>query len=129
MILHRNLPGSISSPHRTSRQADAALMQRQVPAVKGSDLMQVNGRCWVVIGVPWRLRHPWRLTVLAIATETQTVAFYVLRATAAWLVGNGRVTQAINQTLVTSGTISTAAARVPGPWDDMKPHFHVAPTY
>jgi hypothetical protein len=43
--------------------------------------------------------------------------------------GNGRVPQAINQTLVTLETISTATARVPGPWDDMKPHFHVAPAY
>jgi hypothetical protein len=43
----------------------------------------------VVIGVPWRLRHPRRLTVLAIATETQTVAFYVLRANATSLLATG----------------------------------------
>ena len=31
----------------------------------------------VVIGVPWGLRHPRRLTVLAIASESYTVVFYV----------------------------------------------------
>jgi hypothetical protein len=35
---------------------------------------------WMVIGVRWRLRHPRRLTVLAIAAEAETAAFYVLRA-------------------------------------------------
>jgi hypothetical protein len=34
----------------------------------------------MVIGVPWRLRHPRRLTVLAIATEAEPIAFYVLWA-------------------------------------------------
>src|ERR1700685_579844 len=45
------------------------------------------------------------------------------------LAGHGRVPQSINQTLVTPGTISTAATRVPAPWDDMKRHFHVVPAY
>jgi len=45
------------------------------------------------------------------------------------IVGNGRVLQAINQTLVTSGTINTAVARAPGPRDDMKPRFHPVPAY
>jgi hypothetical protein len=31
----------------------------------------------VVLSVPWRLRHPRRLTVLAIASESYTVVFYV----------------------------------------------------
>jgi hypothetical protein len=31
----------------------------------------------MVISVPWRLRHPRRLTVLAIASESYTVVFYV----------------------------------------------------
>ena len=35
---------------------------------------------WMVIGVPWRLRHPRRLTVLAIAAEAPNVVFGVLRA-------------------------------------------------
>jgi hypothetical protein len=34
----------------------------------------------MVIGVPWRLRHPRRLTVLAIAAEAPDVVFNVLRA-------------------------------------------------
>jgi len=34
----------------------------------------------MVIGVPWRLRHPRRLTVLAIAAEAPTVVFNALRA-------------------------------------------------
>jgi hypothetical protein len=34
----------------------------------------------MVIGVPWRLRHPRRLTVLAIADEAWNAVFCVLRA-------------------------------------------------
>ena len=34
----------------------------------------------VVLSVPWRLRHPRRLTALAIANEAPNVAFNVLRA-------------------------------------------------
>ena len=40
----------------------------------------VSPVAWMVIGVPWRLRHPRRLTVLAIANEAPNVAFNVLRA-------------------------------------------------
>ena len=32
----------------------------------------VSPVAWMVIGVPWRLRHPRRLTVLAIAMEART---------------------------------------------------------
>jgi hypothetical protein len=32
----------------------------------------------MVIGVPWGLRHPRRLTVLAIAMEAPNAVFYVL---------------------------------------------------
>ena len=34
----------------------------------------------VVLSVPWRLRHPRRLTVLAIAMEAPNAGFGVLRA-------------------------------------------------
>ena len=33
---------------------------------------------WMVIGVPWRLRHPRRLTMLAIVVEAPNVVFYTL---------------------------------------------------
>jgi hypothetical protein len=36
----------------------------------------------MVIGVPWRLRHPRRLTVLAIAMEAPNAVLYVLGARA-----------------------------------------------
>ena len=53
----------------------------------GPDLL-VSPVAWMVIGVPWRLRHPRRLTVLAIAMEAPNVVFYVVRA--AWAVQRRR---------------------------------------
>jgi hypothetical protein len=40
----------------------------------------VSPVAWMVIDVPWRLRHPRRLTVLAIAAEAPNAVYGVLRA-------------------------------------------------
>lgn len=41
---------------------------------------RVSPAAWLVLAVPWHLRHPRRLTALAIASEGLTAAFSLLRA-------------------------------------------------
>jgi hypothetical protein len=67
----------------------------------------------MVIGVWWGLRHPRRLTVLAIASESYTVVFYV-----PWLaraVQRRRPRTAAGWALVAAGSIARlwAAAAEP----------------
>ena len=62
----------------------------------------------VVIGVPWRLRHPRRLTVFAIAMEAEPIAFYVLRA--AWAVQRRRPRMAAGSALVAAGSVARLRA-------------------
>jgi hypothetical protein len=62
----------------------------------------------MVIGVPWRLRHPRRLTVLAIATEAPTVVFSVLRAARA--VQRRRPRIAAGSALVAAGSVARLRA-------------------
>jgi hypothetical protein len=62
----------------------------------------------MVIGVPWRLRHPRRLTVLAIATEAPTVAFEVLRVARA--VQRRRPRMAAGSVLVAAGSVARLRA-------------------
>ena len=61
----------------------------------------------VVIGVPWRLRHPRRLTVFAIAMEAEPIAFYVLRAARA--VQRRRPRMAAGSALLAAGSVARAA--------------------
>jgi hypothetical protein len=63
---------------------------------------------WMVIGVPWRLRHPRRLTVLAIAAEAPNVVFNVLRAARA--VQRRRPRIAAGSALVAAGSVSRLRA-------------------
>jgi hypothetical protein len=58
----------------------------------------------MVIGVPWRLRHPRRLTVLAIAAEAPNVVFNVLRAARA--VQRRRPRMAAGSALVAAGSVA-----------------------
>jgi hypothetical protein len=62
----------------------------------------------IVIGVPWRLRHPRRLTVLAIAAEAPNVVFGVLRVARA--VQRRRPRIAVGSALVTAGAVARLRA-------------------
>ena len=62
----------------------------------------------MVFGVPWRLRHPRRLTVLAIAAEAPNVAFNVLRAGRA--VQRRRPRMAVGSALVAAGSVARLRA-------------------
>jgi len=62
----------------------------------------------MVIGVPWRLRHPRRLTVLAIATEAPNAVYNVLRAARA--VQRRRPRIAAGSALVAAGSVARLRA-------------------
>src|ERR1017187_10051901 len=68
----------------------------------------VSPVAWMVIGVPWRLRHPRRLTVLAIAAEAEPIAFNVLRAARA--VQRRRPRIAVGSALVAAGSVARLRA-------------------
>jgi hypothetical protein len=63
---------------------------------------------WMVIGVPWRLRHPRRLTALGIASEAPDVALSVLRAARA--VQRRRPRMAVGSALVAAGSVARLRA-------------------
>ena len=62
----------------------------------------------MVIGVPWRLRHPRRLTVLAIAAEAEPAAFNAFRAARAAQQRRPRMTA--GWALVVAGSIARLRA-------------------
>ena len=62
----------------------------------------------MVIEVPWRLRHPRRLTVLAIAAEAPNAAYSVLRAARA--VQRRRPRMAAGSALVAAGSVARLRA-------------------
>jgi len=62
----------------------------------------------VVLSVSWRLRHPRRLTALAIANEAPNVAFNVLRAARA--VQRRRPRMAAGSALVAAGSVARLRA-------------------
>ena len=68
----------------------------------------VSPVAWMVIGVPWRLRHPRRLTGLAIASEAPAVAHGVLRGARA--VQRRRPRMAAGSALVAAGSIARLRA-------------------
>jgi hypothetical protein len=63
--------------------------------------------------VPWGLRHPRRLTALAIAMEAQNVAFYVVRA--AWSVKQRRPRIAAGSALAAAGSVGRLRAAAAEP--------------
>ena len=73
----------------------------------------VSPVAWMVIGVPWRLRHPRRLTVLAIAMEAPNVVFYVVRA--AWAVQRRRPRIAAGSALAAAGSVARLRAAAAEP--------------
>ncbi len=62
----------------------------------------------MVIGVPWGLRHPRRLTVLAIASEAWPVVFYVLWAARA--VQRRRPRMVAGSALIVAGSVARLRA-------------------
>ena len=68
----------------------------------------VSPVAWMVIGVPWRLRHPRQLTALAIASEAPDVALSVLRAARA--VQRQRPRMAAGSALVAAGSVARLRA-------------------
>jgi hypothetical protein len=68
----------------------------------------VSPVAWMVIDVPWRLRHPRRLTVLAIAAEAPNAVYGVLRAARA--VQRRRPRMAVGSVLVAAGSVARLRA-------------------
>jgi hypothetical protein len=62
----------------------------------------------IVIGVPWRLRHPRRLTVPAMARETPNVVYSVLRTARA--VQRRRPRIAVGSALIAAGSVARLRA-------------------
>jgi hypothetical protein len=62
----------------------------------------------VVLSVPWRLRHPRRLTGLAIANEAPNVVYSVVRAARA--VQRRRPRMAVGSALVAAGSVARLRA-------------------
>ena len=72
-------PAAARTPAPAARRLERHLA-RAVPLFRATDTPQYRLASTVVgmvIGVWWDLRHPRRLTVLAIASESYTVVFYV----------------------------------------------------
>ena len=85
----------------------------QTPAARRIDrffrtVRIVSPVAWMVIGVPWRLRHPRRLTVLAIAAEAPNAVYSVLRAARA--VQRRRPRMAAGSALVAAGSVARLRA-------------------
>jgi hypothetical protein len=74
--------------------------------LRWSDL--VSPLAWMVIGVPWRLRHPRRLTVLAIAAEAPNAVYSVVRAARA--VQRRRPRMAVGSALIAAGSVARLRA-------------------
>jgi len=68
----------------------------------------VSPVAWVVISVPWRLRHPRRLTVLAITMEAPNVVYGVLRVARAMQRCKPRM--AVGSVLVAVGSLARLRA-------------------
>ena len=97
----------------------------EAPAVGGTDTPTARRRSrygWLevaslvagmVIAVPWGLRHPRRLTVLAIAMEAPNAVFYVLRA--AWAVQRRRPRIAAGSALAAAGSVARLRAAAAEP--------------
>jgi hypothetical protein len=74
---------------------------------------------WMILGVPWGLRHPRRLTVLAIAVEAPNAVFYVVRA--AWAVQRRRPRTAAGSALAAAGSVARLRAAAAEPCGNSGP--------
>jgi hypothetical protein len=108
--VRENFRQHIDLMRRPGTQAPAPA-RTQTPAARRIDrffrtvrIDLVSPVAWMVIGVPWRLRHPRRLTVLAIAMEAPNAVFYVLRAARA--VQRRRPRMAAGSALAAAGSVA-----------------------
>jgi hypothetical protein len=113
---------NISALAETERQPRDLLrkLDAEAPATAGTETPAARRRsryaladlaapvAGMVIGVPWRLRHPRRLTVLAIAAEAPYVVLDVLRAARA--VQRRRPRMAVGSALVAAGSVARLRA-------------------
>jgi hypothetical protein len=102
--LSRNLGKEAPATAGTGTPA-AGRLSRYFGSVWSDVVSSVAG---MVIGVPWRLRHPRRLTVLATANEAPTVAFNVLRAAVAAQRRKPRI--AVGAALIAAGSVARLRA-------------------
>ena len=96
-------PGT-KAPATAATETPAA--RRLSRYLRWSDL--VSPLAWMVIGVPWRLRHPRRLTVLAIAAEAPNAVYSVLRAARA--LQRLRLWMAVGSALIAAGSVARLRA-------------------
>jgi hypothetical protein len=119
---------SLAEVEENMRRLQIDLLRKlgtQAPATAGTEtpmVRRLSRYAWpdlsvpvagMVIGVPWRLRHPRRLTVLAIAAEAPNVVFYVLRAARA--VQRRRPRIAAGSALVAAGSVARLRAAAAEP--------------
>ena len=108
-------PAAARTPTPAARRLERHL-SRAAPFFRATDTPQyklASTAVVMVIGVRWDLRHPRRLTVLAIASETYTVVFYV-----PWLaraVQRHRPRTAIGWALVMAGSVARLRAAAAEP--------------
>jgi hypothetical protein len=113
------------APDRTEYDNLLRELGVRAPAAGGTDAPTARRRsreawrnaasaaAWMVIGVPWGLRHPRRLTVLAIAMEAPNVVFYVARA--AWAAQRRRPRIAAGSALAAAGSVARLRAAAAEP--------------
>jgi hypothetical protein len=117
--VQENIRQQIDLMHNPGTQAPAAAGTETPTARRLSRFFQrwelVLPIAGMIIGVPWSLRHPRRLTVLAIAMAAPNAVFSVLRAARA--VQRRRPRMAVGSALVAAGSVARlrAAAAEPLP--------------
>ena len=108
-------PAAAGTPAPAARRLNRHLA-RAAPLFKATGTPQyklASTAVGMVIGVWWDLRHPRRLTVLAIAAEAPNVVFYVLRAARA--VQRRRPRIAAGWALVVAGSVARLRAAAAEP--------------
>jgi hypothetical protein len=106
--LHRDLLRKLGTPAPATAGAETPMARRLSRFSRSFRPDLVFCVVGMVIGVPWRLRHPRRLTVLAIAAEAGPVGFNVLRAARA--VQQRRPRIAAGSALVAAGSVARLRA-------------------
>ena len=113
------------APDRTEYDNLFRELGLRAPAAGGTDAPTARRRsreawrnaaiavAWMILGVPWGLRHPRRLTGLAIAMEAPNVVFYVVRA--AWATRRRRPRTAAGSALAAAGSVARLRAAAAEP--------------
>jgi hypothetical protein len=110
--VHENFRQQMDLMRKPGTQAPAAAGTETPGARRISRFFRrwelVSPVAWILIEVPWRLRHPRRLTVLAIAAEAPNVVFDVLWAARA--VQRRRPRIAAGSALAVAGSVARLRA-------------------